>query len=76
MFQDYLSVPKRQFQTTSRRLINQKTEELGLTAAEVYDLAKLYCCFKLFTKCVFRRSMTAASGQRKHIHINSVPHKH
>ena len=34
-------VPKRRFQTTSRRVITQKTEEFTSTEAEAYDLADI-----------------------------------
>jgi hypothetical protein len=33
-------VPKRGFQTTSRRVITQKTEKFSATMAEDYDLVK------------------------------------
>jgi hypothetical protein len=34
---DRYVVPKRRFQTTSRRIITQETEEFSLTAANAYD---------------------------------------
>ena len=40
-------VPQRRFQTTSRGVITQKSEEFSSTAAEVYDLAKVEKTFVL-----------------------------